>query len=238
MKPIIGILTEVDLDKNTRVLFPYVKAIERSGGVPIVLPYAEGEGTRESFIAMCDGFLFAGGSDINPERYGDEVRNIFGELMLHRDEMDFDMFTRAFEAKKPILAICRGAQLANAALGGKLYQDIPTEIPSDIQHRQVEAKNAHSHYANLAEGTPLRSLMGRERIRINSFHHQALKTLGKGLLPMATADDGLVEAIYYDGEQYLVGYQWHPERLYDSDDYHRLIFDDFIAVCKNERKKQ
>ncbi len=232
MKPIIGILTEVDLEKNTRVLFPYVRAIEGSGGLPIVLPYAEGEATREGFIEMCDGFLLAGGADINPERYGDEIRNVYGELMLYRDEMDFDMFARAFKSKKPILAICRGAQLANAALGGKLYQDIPTEIPSEIPHRQSEPKDAHSHYANLPEGTPLHALVGKDRIRINSFHHQALKTLGAGLLPTATADDGLIEAIYLDGEQYLMGYQWHPERLYDSDDYHRLIFDDFIAVCQ------
>ena len=232
MKPIIGILTEVDLDKNTRVLFPYVGAIERSGGVPIVLPYCDCEEVRDEFVKMCDGFLFAGGSDINPERYGDEVRNVYGELMLYRDEMDFDMFHRAFESKKPILAICRGAQLANAALGGTLYQDIPTECPSDVQHRQLESKNEHSHYASITEGTPLHKLMGKDRIRINSFHHQALKTLGKGLLPMATADDGLIEAVYLDGDQYLVGYQWHPERLYDSDNYHKLIFDEFISLCE------
>ena len=232
MKPIIGILTEVDIDKNTRVLFPYVGAIEGSGGVPIVLPYCDSEETRDEFIKMCDGFLFTGGSDINPARYGEEVRNVYGSLMLYRDEMDFDMFYRAFESKKPILAICRGAQLANAALGGTLYQDIPTERPSNIQHRQLEAKNEHSHYASIVAGTPLHKLMGKEKIRINSFHHQALKTLGKGLVTMATADDGLIEAIYLDGEQYLAGYQWHPERLYYSDDYHKLIFDEFISHCK------
>lgn len=134
------------------------------------------------------------------------------------------------------MAICRGAQLVNVALGGTLYQDIPTEIISNIPHRQTEPKDSHSHEICVFENTPLRNLVMSERIKVNSFHHQALKLLGNGLSVMATADDGVIEAVYSTEHPYLLAYQWHPERLFDADNLNRVLFTDFIDAC--EVKKQ
>ena len=133
------------------------------------------------------------------------------------------------------MGICRGAQLVNVALGGTLYQDLPTEIESDILHRQKEGILDYSHEIKVVKGAPLYALMGEERIKANSFHHQAIRKLGEGLKVMANADDGVVEAVWYEGDRYLRAYQWHPERLYEADDFNKRIFDDFIANSKTKR---
>lgn len=116
------------------------------------------------------------------------------------------------------------------ALGGTLYQDIPSEIKTTLPHRQTEPKDAPSHEVQLLDGAPLKALTGKNRIPANSFHHQAIKRLGEGLRVMAVADDGVIEAVYHTGDRYLRAYQWHPERLYDSDEDNRLLFDDFIVT--------
>ena len=231
MKPIIGILTEVDEDFVTSVKKNYISAIEKAGGLPLVLPYVEDDGILDGMIDVCRGFFFTGGKDIAPKRYGEEKKPTCGELQLNRDDLEFRAFKMAFEAKKPILAICRGAQLVNVALGGTLYQDVPTEVNTKLIHRQTEGEFEYSHDVNINEKTPLYTLFGTNRIKGNSFHHQAIKKLGDGLEVMATADDGIVEAVYYTGDQYIRAYQWHPERLLDKDEYNRAIFEDFIKEC-------
>lgn len=231
MAHIIGILAEVDSDFNTRVQPPYIKAIELAGGLPVLLPYVSDEETIESFISICDGFFFTGGADVDPKRYGEQPKSTCGDIQYNRDTLEFKVFEKVINTSKPILAICRGAQLVNVALGGTLYQDIPTEIDTSISHRQTEPKFSPSHDVSVIENTPLYTLVGVERIKGNSFHHQSIKTLGKGLEIMALASDGVVEAAYLSGERYLRAYQWHPERLCASDKHNRLIFDDFIKAC-------
>ena len=142
------------------------------------------------------------------------------------------MVQRVLAAQKPILVICRGAQLVNVALGGTLYQDIPTEMQTTLLHRQSEPKFSPSHAVRVIEHTPLMELVGKEWLEANSFHHQAIKHLGKGLAVMAVAEDGIIEAVYATGASYLRAYQWHPERLYDTHWQHRLVFDDFINACR------
>jgi len=232
MKPIIGILAEVDAERAARVQSTYVKVIEDMGGFPILLPYVAKEESFERFAELCDGFFFSGGADIHPKRYGEEVKPRCGEIYEYRDELEIRAFEKIVGTKRSILAICRGAQLVNVALGGTLYQDIPSEISTTILHRQIEDKFEFSHEVNILEGTPLCELFEAERIRANSFHHQAIKELGAGLRVMAKADDGIIEAVYSTEHPYLRAYQWHPERLYEKDGYNRKIFEDFIAACK------
>lgn len=231
MRPIVGILAVVDGERNSSVFKTYIEVIERSGGLPLLLPYVESDDAIEEFVSLCDGFFFTGGVDISPSRYGEEIKPTCDETQIYRDELEFKVFDTAFKAQKPILGVCRGAQLVNVALGGTLYQDLPTETDSQIAHRQTEGRFEYSHDVNIIENTPLYELMGKKRIRANSFHHQAIKKPGAGLKIMATADDGVVEAVYYDGGQYLRAYQWHPERLYDADEFNRSIFDDFVKNC-------
>ena len=234
-KPIIiGILGVVDDEIVTRIQNTYIKAIEKFGGSPILLPYVERDESIDAFVSLCDGFLFTGGADVDPRRYGEEIKATCGEIHEYRDDIEFRSFKKIYETKKPIMAICRGAQLVNAALGGTLYQDIPTEIIPCIPHKQTEPKDSHSHEVNVIDGTPLKALANSNRVRINSFHHQALKTLGDGIAVMATADDGVIEAVYSTKHPYLRAYQWHPERLFCADALNRAVFTDFVQACKKD----
>ncbi len=232
MKPIIGVLAEVDLEQNTKVQNGYIRAIEESGGIPILLPYVKDTDTMERFVSLCDGFFFTGGADIDPQRYGEEPKNTCGRIQYARDELEFAVIQIVNKTSKPLLAVCRGAQLVNIALGGTLYQDIPSEINTQISHKQTEPKNSPSHDVQILKSTPLFELMKKTEMTANSFHHQAIKKLGEGLQIMAVADDGIVEAFCLSGERYLRAYQWHPERLYGTDIDNRLIFDDFIRACQ------
>lgn len=234
MNPIIGLLAAVDNDGTTTLFHPYAHAIEQSGGIPLLLPYTESADVIARFVAMCDGICFTGGVDIAPAYYGEPMSEQCGEIQPLRDAMEFAVLREVLATGKPILGICRGAQLLNVALGGTLYQDLPSERPSDVVHRQTEGKFDFSHDVNVLVDTPLYTLLGAERIRGNSFHHQAVKTLGRGLRVMAEAEDGVIEGFWSIDHPYLRAYQWHPERLYDKDEHARAIFSDFIAACKKE----
>ena len=190
----------------------------------------------ERLIDLCDGFLFTGGKDVEPSRYGEETKPGCGIIQKYRDEYELRVFKAALKTGKPILGICRGTQLINVGLGGTLYQDIPSECPSEIFHRQQESTYSFSHSVNIACGTPLYELVEKERIRANSFHHQSIKALGRNLAVMATADDGVIEAVYGTSKQYVRGYQWHPERLFDKDEENFAIFKDFISACQKSKE--
>ena len=233
MKPIIGITTSVDEQKNSSILGAYVKAIETAGGAPILLPYIEDDGAIEAALGACDGVLFSGGLDIDPVRYNEQKSDTCGDISLYRDEVEFKILEKAMKIDLPILAICRGCQLVNVALGVTLYQDIPSELGTDIRHRQIEDKFSYSHDVIIEEGTPLFKLLGEKRIRANSFHHQAIKGLAPTLLSMASADDGVVEAVWCDSVRYLRAYQWHPERLFDENN--KKIFADFVNEARKGR---
>ena len=232
MKPIIGILAETDNEQVTKLQPTYTRALEKSGGIPIILPYIKEEVTLDSYIDICDGFLFTGGADIDPMHYGEGKRASCGIIEPYRDEFELKFFKKAISSKKPILAICRGAQLVNVALGGTLYQDIPSEVQTEILHRQNEPQSATFHSVKLVQDAPLFDLIGTAEMTVNSIHHQAIKRLADGLTVMATADDGIIEAVCLSAEQYLRAFQWHPERLYDDDALNHKIFDDFIRACR------
>lgn len=230
-KPIIGIIAVVDNELNTRVQNTYIDVIEKAGGVPVLLPYVKNDGSIDAFARLCDGFLFTGGVDVDPARYGEQKKAFCGEIQLFRDELEFRAFEKIYSLNKPVMAICRGAQLVNVALGGALYQDIPSEIQTDILHNQTEPKDSPSHSVKILDGAPLSTLISKNVMKANSFHHQAIKRLGKGLEVMALADDGITEAVYSVEMRYLRAYQWHPELLINTDSDNFLLFMDFIKAC-------
>ena len=180
-----------------------------------------------------DGLILCGGNDIDPERYSETVNGAVN-IDFQRDEVELALLKAYVDAGKPILGICRGAQVINVALGGTLYQDIPTEIKTDILHRQSEPRNMPSHSVSILADTPLMELIGKERRTANSFHHQAIKALGEGLLVMALADDAIIEAVYHNDYPYLLAYQWHPERLCDTDTDNMKIFVSFIKAASKK----
>ena len=234
MKPIIGIFAEVDDNLVTAVRRTYISAIEKTGGLPVLIPYVESDEILDGMVDGCDGFFFTGGKDIDPKHYGEKKKLTCEEIQPNRDNLELRAFEKVLSSGKPLLAICRGAQLVNIALGGTLYQDIPSETETELVHRQTVGEFEYSHHVNIVKDTPMYSLVGSERISANSFHHQAIKKLGEGLEVMAKADDGIIEAVYYNGDRYLRAYQWHPERLFDKDRYNRSVFEDFINECKKQ----
>ena len=231
INPTIGLLCDIDNDKVTSLFNTYVSAIVHTGGVPIMLPYVKDSDVMDRYIRLCDGFVFTGGVDVDPAHYGEDKSEFCGEIQPFRDELEFAMFPKIFSSNKPILAICRGAQFVNAALGGTLYQDIPSEYETGILHRQTEGKNEFSHDVVIKKDTPLHELVGSLRMKANSFHHQAIKKAGHDLVPMAYADDGIIEALYHTEHVYLRAYQWHPERLFEKSQDNNAIFSDFIGAC-------
>ncbi len=231
MQPIIGLLVTVNDEGTVTAMRPYADAIAQSGGLPVILPYTKDDAAIARYVALCDGFCFTGSVDIEPARYGEETSPACGEIQLLRDALELAVCRAAWQAGKPLLGICRGAQLFNVAFGGTLFQNLPSERPSEIAHRQAEDKFSPSHEVAVLPDTPLHALTGAERITANSFHHQAVKTLAQGLLPMAYADDGVIEGFYAQGERYLRAYQWHPERLCGTSAQNRILFDDFIRHC-------
>ena len=231
-KVIIAVTQNVNEDGTTDILPAYLDALINVGAEVKLVPYTNSRKELYDIIEICDGVCFTGGVDVDPERYGEEKTTACGPTCEKRDTFDFMVFGLAIEQSKPILGICRGEQLINVALGGTLYQDLQAELGTEISHVQSEPKFEHSHEINIEQGSPLYALLGKEKIRANSFHHQAIKTFGKGLKVMASADDGVIEAVYLQSYPYLRAYQWHPERICQNDENQQKIFEDFITFCK------
>lgn len=228
MKPTIGIFPMVSPDGNSYIKPDYISAIERAGGRAILFPVSKIEENLDFFIDMCDAFVFAGGPDIEPVRYGEKKSEKCFDTVPERDDFEFFVFPRVLASGKPLLGICRGSQLMNTALGGTLYQDIPTQVASEVAHR--EGGRDTRHEMNIIKGTPLYDIIGRERININSYHHQAVKELGRGIIAMADADDHIIEAICIEGHRFAIGLQWHPERM--KNEHGDAIFSALIQACK------
>ncbi len=216
--------------KSVWMLPDYLDGIKAAGGIPIVLPLDLSDEDAERVVETFDGFLFTGGQDVSPSLYGTE--DVTGTIVscLKRDNVETLLLKRALEADKPILGICRGLQFVNAFLGGTLWQDLPSQHPSEIVHRQGKPYGVPTHQVVL--NGDLQSLLGKEVLEVNTLHHQAIKDLGKGLIPMAVALDGLIEAVRLSGKRFVWAVQWHPEYLFRTDKDSLAIFSCFVEHCK------
>ena len=211
-KPVIGVLPLYDKDKASYWMLPgYFLGLQAAGALPLMLPL-EGLEDLDQLTKLCDGFLFTGGQDVDPACYQEALSPQCGELCPRRDRLELALLRRALEAGKPILGICRGLQLMNVGLGGSLYQDLPSQRPGPIRHRMEAPYDREAHSVKLPG--PLATLLGTEQLGVNSCHHQGVKDLAPGLLPMAWAQDGLVEAFYHPDQPFVWAVQWHPE-FYD-----------------------
>ena len=210
--------------------------IER-GALPVIPPFYSYEDAEE-FMSHCDGLFLTGGADINPAIYKEQKQDYCGAIQYDRDESDLALIKAATKLKKPIMGVCRGSQLMNAFFGGTLYQDLPTQHPSDIKHTDLaKITKEESHYIDIVKDSPLHKLLGEDRIFVNSSHHQGYKTLGPKSIPMAYAPDGLVESFYLDDSSHWVrAYQWHPEMQEDNPRKDKLL-NDFIEACRKNMEK-
>lgn len=233
MKPLIAILSLYDEGKDSYWMLPgYVQGLEDAGASPVILPYTACTETLERYAALCDGFLFPGGQDLHPSLYGEEPTDQCGELCRRRDDMEAAFYPLARATGKPMLGVCRGIQMVNVMHGGTLYQDLPTELPSPVQHHETPPYDKVAHTVAIRKGTPLYDAVGLTEMNVNSYHHQAVKQVGEGLAVAAQAPDGVIEALYLPDHTFALAVQWHPEFSRLADENSRKIFQAFVEACK------
>lgn len=229
-KPIIGVTPLWDEEKNSYWMLPgYLEGLEEAGAIPVILPLAADGADIAQLVDLCDGFLFTGGQDVAPQLYGEALKPTCGELCPARDTLERELLNRALEQDKPILGICRGLQFLNVALGGTLYQDLPTEHPSGIEHSMKPPYDQAAHMVRILPDTPLAALLQKTDLDVNSCH-QAVKTLAPGLAEMARSTDDLIEAVYLPGKTFAWAVQWHPEMSLRADEASGKIFKAFVEA--------
>ena len=239
--PLIAVSTSVTVDKypeRAYVNAAYLNAVQQAGGVPVPLPPQLEPGARAEILKHVSGVLLTGGGDVDPARFGEAAHPTTCEVSGARDELEIDLTQWALARRAPLLAVCRGLQVLNVALGGSLYQDIPSEPGSPLDHSQTglqgKARNVTAHQVKVREGSRLAAILGALDVDVNSFHHQAIKQLGRGLADVAWAPDSIVEGVeLVDPAQFVVGVQWHPEELVAQD---RAAFNLFAALVDRARQ--
>jgi len=207
-----------------------VRAIERAGGVPLLLPLSD---RLADLMASVDGLLLTGGADIDPTTWGGEVGDWPGQP--ERDRYELEALALARERRLPVLGVCRGHQLLNVAFGGTLTRDLPTERASTVRHRDRETYDQNRHTIEVLADSWLSDVLGPEAAlnpgcMVNSVHHQGIDRLGDGLTATAWAPDGLIEAVEARADRWTLGVQWHPE--WDERPEHAAIFRRFVEVCE------
>ncbi len=243
-KPIIGVTpsaSDNSLGVRTHNLaVDYTQAIERAGGIPVILPLHVQD--TDALIDTLDGIVFSGGGDIESSLFNQEKHETVSGIDEERDTFEMKVMEAAFARDMPILAICRGVQVMNVQQGGDLIQDIPSQTDSKKEHGQRNQKvGEHDVFdeVEITEGNnPFSKAMGAGKVSINSFHHQALGTVANSLEVVAKSDDGIIEAVYAPKQTYAVGTQWHPERLAHTDNKNQSLFDELITAAKKFSEKQ
>lgn len=214
----------------------YFLAATMVGAVPWMIPLLDDDLTTLRLIyERVDALLIPGGVDMDPATYGEPLRPETGNLDPARDRVELQLARWAIEDGKPLLGLCRGAQIINVAQGGSLYQDLATADPRFIKHDYFPpmgySRTHLAHHVDVVPGTRLEALLDHQRrVPVNSMHHQGFKTIGDGLVVSAWAPDGLAEAVEGTGDAFLVGVQWHPEVFEMTDPHTRHLFGGFIAA--------
>lgn len=221
-KPVIGITCNTQLAETTFkpgmtrtfVDTDYVRSVTLAGGIPLLLPPVDDYAVVHGQVTRVDGLILTGGPDIDPLLYNEDPLEKIGAVNHHRDNCEFLVVKAADTLKKPLLGICRGIQVINVAYGGTLHQDVSYIAGCSVNHFQNTAqRDAHWHMVDIEPASALASIIGQNNLPVNSFHHQALKTVAPGFKVAALARDGVIEAVERPGEHFILGVQWHPELM-------------------------
>jgi putative glutamine amidotransferase len=224
---------------------PYLDAILSAGGLPVVMPCAPSEKIIAEYVRRADGVLLTGGDDVRPELYTDKLpeklRKTVGHTDPKRDLQETLLIKETFAQRKPLLAICRGHQILNAALGGTLTVDIASQVKTPINHSRLEHKDQLVHQVKLEGGSLLSQIFGRIEVEVNSSHHQAVDKLAGPLRATGKSPDGVIEACELKREDegllpYLLSVQFHPERLVRAHPEFLELFRSFTAACALNRE--
>jgi putative glutamine amidotransferase len=240
--PLIGItghVTETALGRKVVAAGEaYVDAIRRAGGFPVLLtPASDAEGIA-LVLTHVDAVVFTGGKDVDPAHYGEPLLNTKVSPEPERDAFELPLAQDAVARNVPVLAICRGMQVLNVALGGSLWQDIPEQVESALPHYQKTPRDESTHQLELVRDSLIWDLVGgTDALTANSFHHQATRRLAPSLVAAAHAPDGLVEAVELPGREFVVGVQWHPEHL-TAHASHRRLFEGLVHAARAYRSSR
>jgi putative glutamine amidotransferase len=246
LAPIIGITATLKEDIDTvaerplgrfvRTDFDYVEGVSGAGGVPVILPPGGDERVAETVLQCLDGLLLSGGSDLNPRYYGEEPVRELGPTIPERDAFEMALVGLALGRGMPIFGICRGMQVLNVALGGTLYQDLPSQWEGDVlKHRQDTPKWQPTHEVEVGDGTYIARIMDRGMVKVNSYHHQAIRDLADGLIVTGRSSDGVIEAVESSdlSQRWLLGVQWHAEAMRGAGSQQERLFEAHVSAAEH-----
>jgi putative glutamine amidotransferase len=239
-RPIIGVIASRYPRPNSSSVLAgigeqYLLAVEAAGGIPLLLHLTRNQAVLDAHYRRCNGLLFAGGGDVEPAYFGQAPHPSLGAVEPLRDEVELALARRAVADRKPVLGICRGIQLLNIALGGTLYQDIPSELPEALDHYASASRDRvnQAHPLTLAADSWLALQLGVEELQANSFHHQSLREVAPQLRVTGRAPDGVIEAVEGTGTNFVVGVQCHPEELWErADPRWARMFTGFVDAAR------
>ena len=214
----------------------YIRAVEELGGIPLILPLVAEPAARRRLLDTVDGLLLTGsGPDLPPGLYGEKKRYKFPMVNKRRADFELEVVRQARARDLPLLGICGGMQTVNVACGGSLFQDIPAQVPSAMDHRQKEKAIHVSHAVTVTSKSLLRRVVASETLMVNSSHHQSVKRVAPSLMASALAQDGIVEAIESPHHRFLLAVQWHPEFLFERHVGHRRLFEALLRAARRTR---
>lgn len=232
MKPLIGITPQWDkVNAHLWLWESYVDFVIAAGAIPVVLPCEVSEECIVRYANLIDGLLLTGGADVEPAAYGSTRTELCDTVPL-RDRFEFCLLRKTRALGKPIFGICRAAQLINVAYGGTLIEDIPTLVNPRTEHRTFDRRYPNMHDVDVTQDSFIAKVCGCTHFEVNSFHHQAIGHLGKGLkITGRSSSDGIVEAIEATDGPFLAAVQWHPERIYQTHPQSLLMLRHFVSLC-------
>lgn len=232
-QPTIGITTSYDQEKGKLKLNKdYVEAIRACGGLPFILPHVSiTKGDIKVILDRIDGLLLTGGWDVDPHHFGQEPRYKLRGIDPARDLFEIELVKIALKVGKPLFGICRGIQVLNIAAGGSIYQDIEGELEDTLRHFQDGPRWWPTHEVVIEPETTLYGIIGKRKLRVNSFHHQAIKKLAPNFKGSAQATDGIIEAIEKPGGKFPLGVQWHPETMWTRYPVFKKLFAHFVKAA-------
>jgi len=208
----------------------YPGSLERAGAAPVILPPLHPDAI-ETLVARLDGLVLTGGPDLHPGTYGQRPHPALGPTVREIDVFELELIRAAERRGLPIFAICRGMQALNVARGGTLVQDLPSQRPGTLAHRQTEPGRVATHEVSLADPSRVAGIVRGTTIRVNSFHHQAIDRLGAGLRAVGWAPDGVIEAVEDPRAPFIVGVQWHAESLSEVEPVQAQLIEAFVAAA-------